>query len=118
MRQENHYLLFFALMVYFGMKKLPFGKMTLFLLALLPMNLQQCTSFSYDAVISGTILLYSCYCIAYAYSEEPVKPRDILIMGILSIVFIYGKSGVYLPMCLLALLIPAKRFTSKKVRRL
>ncbi|MCI8597765.1 MAG: DUF2142 domain-containing protein [Lachnospiraceae bacterium] len=111
-------LLFFALMVYFGMKKLPFGKMTLFLLALLPMNLQQCTSFSYDAVISGTILLYSCYCIAYAYSEEPVKPRDILIMGILSIVFIYGKSGVYLPMCLLALLIPAKRFTSKKVRRL
>jgi uncharacterized membrane protein len=103
-------------MAYFGMKKLPFGKMTLFLLAILPMNLQQCTSFSYDAVITGTILLYSCYCIALAYNDEPVKPKDILVMGILGIVFIYGKSGVYLPVCLLALLIPAKKFFGKKAR--
>lgn len=109
-------LLFFACMVYFGMKKLPFGKMTLFLLAVLPMNLQQCTSFSYDAVITGTILLYSCYCIALAYNEEPVKPKDILVMGILGIVFIYGKSGIYLPMCLLALLIPAKKFGGRRTR--
>lgn len=109
-------LLFFACMVYLGMKKLPFGKMTLFLLAVLPMNLQQCTSFSYDAVITGTILLYSCYCIALAYNEEPVKPKDILVMGILGIVFIYGKSGIYLPMCLLALLIPAKKFGSRRTR--
>ncbi len=109
-------LLFFACMAYLGMKKLPFGKMTLFLLAILPMNLQQCTSFSYDAVITGTILLYTCYCIALAYNEEPVKPKDILVMGILGIVFVYGKSGIYLPLCLLALLIPAKKFGGNKVR--
>jgi uncharacterized membrane protein len=109
-------LLFFACMVYLGMKKLPFGKMTLFLLAILPMNLQQCTSFSYDAVITGTILLYSCYCIALAYNDEPVKPKDILVMGILGIVFIYGKSGIYLPMCLLALLIPAKKFGGRRIQ--
>ena len=109
-------LLFFACMVYLGMKKLPFGKLTLFLLAILPMNLQQCTSFSYDAVITGTILLYSCYCIALAYNEEPVKPKDILILGILGIVFIYGKSGIYLPMCLLAFLIPAKKFGGSRIR--
>ncbi len=109
-------LLFFALMAYLGMRKLPFGKMTLFLLSVLPMNLQQCTSFSYDAVITGTILLYSCYCISYAYNNEPVKPKDILVMGLLGIVFIYGKSGVYLPMCLLALLIPVSGFSGKRVR--
>lgn len=109
-------LLFFACMVYWGMKKLPFGKMTLFLLAILPMNLQQCTSFSYDAVITGTIFLYSCYCIALAYNDEPVKPKDILVMGILGIVFIYGKSGIYLPMCLLALLIPAKKFGGRRMQ--
>jgi len=111
-------LLFFALMAYWGMKKLPFGKMTLFLLAILPMNLQQCTSFSYDAVITGTILLYSCYCIALSFNDEPVKPKDIVIMGLLGIVFIYGKSGVYLPMCLLAFLIPAKKFAGSKVRNI
>ena len=35
-------------------------------------------------------------------------------MGILGIVFIYGKSGIYLPMCLLAFLIPARKFPGKK----
>lgn len=109
-------LLFFAMMTYWGMKKLPFGKVTLFLLAILPMNLQQCTSFSYDAVITGTILLYSCCCIALAFGDEPVKPKDVLILGILGIVFIYGKSGVYLPVCLLALMIPAGKFGGKKRR--
>ena len=107
-------LLFFACMTYLGMKKLPFGKITLFLLAILPMNLQQCTSFSYDAVITGTVFLYSCYCISLAYSQEPVRAKDILVMGILGIVFIYGKSGIYLPMCLLAFLIPARKFPGKK----
>lgn len=111
-------LLFFACMAYWGMKKLPFGKTTLFLLAILPMNLQQCASFSYDAVITGTVLLYSCYCIALAYNEEPVRSRDLLVMGILSVVFIYGKSGIYLPMCLLAFLIPAKKFGGKRIWRI
>jgi uncharacterized membrane protein len=109
-------LLFFALLVYWGMKKLPFGKITLFLVAILPMNLQQCTSFSYDAVISGVIILYTCWCLALAYGEEMVKPRDMLLLGALAIVMIYGKSGVYLPICLLALLIPARRFRGKRVQ--
>lgn len=77
------------------------------------MNLQQCTSFSYDAVINGVIFLYICCCISLTWREEPVKPVDILVMGILSIVMIYGKSGIYLPIALLALLIPAERFGGK-----
>ena len=39
-------LVAFALLAWFGMKHLPFGQMTLFVLAMLPVNLQQCTSFS------------------------------------------------------------------------
>ncbi len=109
-------LLAFALMTYFGMKRLPFGKITLFLLSILPMNLQQCTSFSYDAVINGVIFLYICYCISLAYREEPVRPGEILTMGILSIILIYGKSGVYLPLILFVFLIPAKRFGGRRKR--
>lgn len=111
-------LLFFALMTYLGMKKLPFGKVSLFLLAILPMNLQQCTSFSYDAVLNGVIFLYVCYCIALTYEEQPVKPVDLAVMGVLAVVMIYGKSGIYLPIALLALMIPAKRFGGKRVRNL
>ncbi len=109
-------LLFFALLVYWGMKKLPFGKITLFLVAVLPMNLQQCTSFSYDAVISGVIILYTCWCLSLAYGEEPVRPKDMLVLGALAVVMIYGKSGVYLPVCFLALLIPARKFRGKGVQ--
>lgn len=109
-------LLFFALLAYWGMRKLPFGKITLFLLCILPMNLQQCTSFSYDAVISGVIILYTSYCLALAFGEEPVRPKDILVMGVLAIVMVYGKSGVYLPVCFLALLIPARKFKGKRAR--
>lgn len=109
-------LLCFALLTYWGMRKLPFGKITLFLLAVLPMNLQQCTSFSYDAVISGVIILYTCYCLSLAYGEEQVKPGDMLVLAVLAVVLIYGKSGVYLPVCFLALLIPAKRFRNRRVQ--
>lgn len=107
-------LLFFAVMTYFGMKKLPFGKATLFLLAILPINLQQCTSFSYDAVITGVSFLYICWCISLAYRETPVRTTDIAALGILGTILIYGKSGVYLPLVLLPLLIPAKKLGGRR----
>lgn len=107
-------LLFFAVMTYLGMKKLPFGKTTLFLLAILPMNLQQCTSFSYDAVITGVSFLYICWCISLACKETQVRAFDVALLGILGIILIYGKSGVYLPLVLLPLLIPAKKLGGRR----
>lgn len=111
-------LLGFAILTYFAMKKLPFGKATLFLLAILPMNLQQCTSFSYDAVITGVSFLYICWCLSLSFGEKEVKPTDILGLGILGIILVYGKSGVYLPLALLAFLIPAKKFGGNRIRNL
>ena len=111
-------LLGFALLTYFGMKKLPFGKTTLFLLAVLPMNLQQCTSFSYDAVITGVSFLYICWCLSLAFGERQVKGTDMLGLGLLGIILVYGKSGVYLPLALLLFLIPAKRFGGRKFRNI
>ena len=67
------------------MKKLPFGKTTLFLLAILPMNLQQCTSFSYDAVITGVSFLYICWFIILFSAElvyvHQFRPDKTVIMG-------------------------------------
>lgn len=111
-------LLGFTILTYFGMKKLPFGKTALFLLAVLPMNLQQCTSFSYDAVITGVSFLYICWCVSLAFGEKQVKATGMLGLGILGIILVYGKSGVYLPLALLIFLIPAARFGGKRVRNL
>lgn len=103
-------LAFFAAVVWWCMKKLPFGKMALAVIALFPMTIQQCNSFSYDAVITSVLFLFSTYIICMTYEEEPLKAVDVAVVSVLSALLVYGKSGVYLPVCLAALLIPAKKF--------
>ena len=103
---------FFAVCVWWCMKKLPFGKLPLAIIALLPMTIQQCNSFSYDAVITSVLFLFSTYIIRMTYEEKPIKIQDVVILSVLSALLVYGKSGVYLPVCLAAMLIPAKKFGS------
>lgn len=103
-------LAFFALCIWWCMKKLPFGKMALAVIAIFPMTLQQCNSFSYDSVITSVLFLFSTYVICLTYEDGPVKVSDGIILSVLAALLVYGKSGVYLPVCLAALLIPAKKF--------
>ena len=103
-------LAFFAACVWWCMKKLPFGKMALAVIAFFPMTIQQCNSFSYDAVITSVLFLFSTYIICMTYEEKPLKGSDVVIVSILGALLVYGKSGVYLPVCLAALLIPTKKF--------
>lgn len=106
-------LFVFSMAVFFGMKKLPFGKSTLYVLAMLPITLQQANSFSYDSILFSVSLLYICYIISMAYSEEALKGMDIIISSILGIAIIYCKSGAYTPLVFAFLLIPMKKFASK-----
>lgn len=103
-------LAFFAVCVWWCMKKLPFGKMALAVIALFPMTIQQCNSFSYDAVITSILFLFSTYIICMTYEDKTIKISDAAIVSVLSGLLVYGKSGVYLPVCLAALLIPTKKF--------
>lgn len=107
-------LLAFALMVYLGMKKLPFGKATLFLISIMPVTLQQVNSFSYDSVTLGCAFLYTCYVLYMAYSEEKIKIRDMALLCILGIALVYCKQGAYSPFVFIFLLIPMKKFAGKK----
>lgn len=103
-------LLAFALMVWFGMKKLPFGKVTLFLISILPITLQQINSFSYDAVTLGFAFLYTCYILYLTYAEEPIKIKDMVLTCLLGIALIYCKQGAYSPFVFVFLLIPLRKF--------
>ena len=107
-------LLVFALLAWAGMKKLPFGKLTLFLLAVLPVNLQQCTSFSHDAMVHGIVFFYSCLCIQAIFSEEKMTGQQILLMELSALFLVYCKSGSYFPLALLPVLIPAVRYRGKR----
>lgn len=108
-------LLFFAVMTYFAMKKIPFGKITLFIIALLPMTLQEAASFSYDSVINTLAIFFTCYCFSMAYKEEKIKKYEIAALMLSGIGLIFGKGGAYFPLVLIAIIIPFKRLKSKKL---
>lgn len=104
----------FVFLAYLGIKKIPFGKLTMILIALLPITMQEAASFSYDAVIMGLIVMFTGYVLSMAYTEEKISEKDILILILLCIVTASAKGGVYLPLCLLLALVPYKRQFRKK----
>lgn len=107
-------LLVFALLTRAGMKRLPFGRMTLFVLALLPINMQQCTSFSHDAMVHGILFFYSCLCLEAIFSEERINGQRMVLLELAALFLVYCKSGSYLPLCFLPILIPAVQYGGKK----
>ena len=111
-------LVVFALLTWAGMRRLPFGKVTLFVLALLPVNLQQCTSFSHDAMVHGIVFFYSCLCIQAIFTEEKINGQRMVLMELAALFLVYCKSGSYFPLALLPVLIPAARYRGRKEKYL
>lgn len=107
-------LLVFALLVWAGMKRLPWGQMTLFVLALLPINLQQCTSFSHDAMVHGIVFFYCCLCLQAIFSKERITGQRMVLLQLMAVFLVVCKNGSYLPLCFLPFLIPNDRYGGKR----
>ncbi len=108
----------FALLAWAGMRRLPFGKMTLFVLALLPVNLQQCASFSYDAMVHGLLFFYCCLCLKAICSRERLDGQEMALLELFSLLCVYCKGGSYLPLALLPILVPRARYAGKREKAL
>lgn len=100
-------LVFYALMTTWAVKKLPFGKLAMCIIGILPMSLQQAASLSYDCVVHSITLLFTAFCFALAYSGGKIKKKDVIITALLGFLLIFAKSGAYLPLVALLALIPA-----------
>ncbi|MCF0146536.1 MAG: DUF2142 domain-containing protein, partial [Eubacterium sp.] len=69
-------LVIFILLTAFAIKKLPFGKMALFIVALMPMTLQQAASYSPDVTINGLVFVVVALSLHLAYravNKDPEK---------------------------------------------
>lgn len=106
--------LFYIILVYLALKKLPIGKMILFTVALLPMSIHQAASFSTDCIIMAVSFYFIACVVKMAYGEEKIEIFDIVLLCFFGSWLTLFKSGAYMLLCFLALLIPAKRFNSKK----
>lgn len=102
-------LLFFAGMVYWSMKVLPFGKMAVCGVSVLPMSLHLAASYSYDAFLMGMCFLFGSYCLYLAFAKPVVQKRDIALLALLAAAFGPCKM-VYAVLLGFALLIPVKKF--------
>lgn len=102
-------LLFYAAMVYGAVKVLPFGKMVLFGVSILPMALHLAASYSYDTFLMGMCFFFGSYCLYLAYAKPMVTWKDILLLAVMAAAFGPCKM-VYAVMMGFAFLIPVKKF--------
>lgn len=95
-------MLLFIGIIYYCIKKIPFGKMVVMVIALLPMTLQQAYSYSYDsfiilmAMLVVTLTLHICY-----GDEDTVKKRDYVIMIVAALLLFPLKNKAYFAVSLI-----------------
>ncbi|MDD3137467.1 MAG: DUF2142 domain-containing protein [Lachnospiraceae bacterium] len=105
-------LLFYTTLIYWAIKLIPFGKNILFVVALLPMCLQQAASFSYDASLISLAFFMTSYYLYLIYSKEKVEKKDIVFLVVLT-AWMSPIKVVYIVIAGLGILIPYQKFGGK-----
>ena len=114
-----NFLVYMSVM-YFAFKILPKKKNLLFLIAFLPICIQEAASMSLDGTVMAVTTLLISYTLSLMYPENidrKINIKDIIILGICSIIVSITKV-IYLPVVLILLLIPKERFKNNKQKYL
>ncbi|MCI8717237.1 MAG: DUF2142 domain-containing protein [Lachnospiraceae bacterium] len=108
-------LAIFILALYYAIKKIPYGKVILFLWALLPITLQQAASYSYDVLILGLSAVIISLSINLAYTKtENIRKSEWIILFICTMLLVPAKSFALIPICILPLIIYFKKYKEHK----
>lgn len=100
-------------LVYFAIKLIPFGKFTVFTIALMPMFLHQQISLSAD-VITNSLALFSVALALKISHEECKHPKRYLALLSVCLIVMTMCKIVYFLFILLIFTVPAKLFKNKK----
>lgn len=98
---------------YLALRLIPFGKIVLMLIALLPMTMQQFASLSYDALHISMIFLFTAYVLKLSVGEDKLSGKEIILLALSAIAAANIKFG-FLPVLLLLFAVPWRRFGSKR----
>lgn len=104
-------LLWYVFIMYWAVKKIPFGKMALFAIGSFPMTMQMVMSYNYDSVLFGACFFVLAYLMHLIYEKQKVGWKDIVLITVLALVIAKIKF-IYLPIIGLALFIPKEKFGS------
>jgi uncharacterized membrane protein len=99
-----------ALLVYWAIRIMPFGKVTLLVFGLLPMTIQQFASLGYDALHIATCFLFIAYVLKLACApDEPLRAAEAALLLVLGVFVCTVKYG-YLGLTFLVFLLPPAKF--------
>ena len=107
-------ILCYLFMMYWFIRLMPRGKPAAFIMAILPMTIQQCCSYSYDSVVIEVAFVYIAIVFGLFYEKKAIQKWQIVLYAFCMVLLSICKGGTYMPMCLLTLLIPVSRFGDKK----
>lgn len=108
-------MVFSIILIYFAIKKIPFGKKILLLLSFIPIAIEGFSSLSPDAMTISMAFFYIAYILSLAFSKENhiIDGKKIAILTVLSVIMAMCKI-VYLPLILLLFIIPKEKFKNEK----
>lgn len=106
-------LLWYVFVMYWAIRKIPFGKMALFAIGSFPMTMQMVISYNYDSVLFGVCFLVVAYLMELIFKDRKVGWKDVLFLTV-SACIIAKIKFIYLPIMGLALFIPKEKFGSMK----
>lgn len=106
-------LLFYLFCVYWAIRFISWGKMSLMLIALFPMSLELAGSFSYDSLVNALCFLFIGYTMHLIYKKELVTWKDILFLAAVAGIMAPCKIA-YIFVCGICFLIPKKKFRKKQ----
>lgn len=108
-------LLFFVIVTRIAIIKTPVMRNTMFLIALMPMTLYQCSSTSYDTAIIACMFLLFAYSVKLIRADDDyrISLEDIFAICF-SCAFIFAAKIAYAPVILIMLAVNIKKFGSLK----
>lgn len=106
-------LLVYIALVYQAIRRMPFLKNLMLVIAIMPLSLYQAASFSSDALLNGLCMLFIAVCFQYAIEDRRLGVRQGLFLTSLLLYIFVGKY-VYVVLGLLVFIIPKERFGTTK----
>ena len=112
-------LLLFLGAGFYAIRRTPFGKELFFLVALLPMTIQETTTISIDSLPLSMTFVVAAFCLRYAFSEKKLLAEwkehrikttiELAVIVFFTFLLAGCKYGALLPVCLLLLVIVSEK---------
>lgn len=88
-------LIAFITIIYWAIKKIPFGKLTLFVIATLPITIQQGMSYSYDCLVISLAFFVVAMALRIIYSSGKINNYEYILYAVTGVLLAMTKSYAY-----------------------